>query len=104
MQTVAEEVRARIQEELYEMLAEPQVGLARMKRRVLITGVSTYWGGRLAQELETDPDDEAIIAVSPEDPSLRAGAHGVRPRRHPARAAAAGSSTRPRSTPSSTPA
>ena len=31
----------------------PQVGLARMKRRVLITGLSSYWGGRLAQELET---------------------------------------------------
>src|SRR3954466_15332285 len=40
-----------------------------MKRRILITGVSTYWGGRLAQELEKDPDNEAIIAVSPEDPS-----------------------------------
>ncbi len=40
-----------------------------MKRRVLITGVSTYWGGRLAQALERDPDNEAIIAVSPDDPS-----------------------------------
>ena len=40
-----------------------------MKRRILITGVSTYWGGRLAQMLEKDPDNEAIIAVSPEDPS-----------------------------------
>jgi UDP-glucose 4-epimerase len=40
-----------------------------MKRRVLITGVSTLWGGRLAQELEKDPDNEAIIGVSPDDPS-----------------------------------
>src|SRR3954469_4394668 len=40
-----------------------------MKRRILITGVSTYWGGRLAQELEKDPDNEAIIAVSPDDPA-----------------------------------
>ena len=40
-----------------------------MKRRILITGVSTYWGGRLAQELQKDPDNEAIIAVSPDDPS-----------------------------------
>src|SRR3954466_14882585 len=40
-----------------------------MKRRILITGVSTYWGGRLAQELEKDPDNEAIIGVSPDDPS-----------------------------------
>jgi UDP-glucose 4-epimerase len=37
--------------------------------RVLITGVSTYWGGRLAQTLETDPAVETIIGVSPEDPS-----------------------------------
>src|SRR4051794_18226129 len=40
-----------------------------MKRRILITGVSTHWGGRLAQALEADPDNEAIIAVSPDDPS-----------------------------------
>jgi UDP-glucose 4-epimerase len=40
-----------------------------VKRRILITGVSTYWGGRLAQELEKDPDNAAIIAVSPDDPS-----------------------------------
>jgi UDP-glucose 4-epimerase len=40
-----------------------------MKRRILITGVNTYWGGRLAQELESDPDNEAIIGVSPDDPS-----------------------------------
>jgi UDP-glucose 4-epimerase len=38
-------------------------------RRVLITGVSTYWGGRLAQALERDRDVEAIIGVSPDDPS-----------------------------------
>jgi UDP-glucose 4-epimerase len=40
-----------------------------MKRRVLITGVSTSWGGRLAQELEKDPHNEAIIGVSPDDPA-----------------------------------
>jgi UDP-glucose 4-epimerase len=38
-------------------------------RRVLITGVSTYWGGRLAQALETDPEVEVIVGVSPEDPT-----------------------------------
>jgi UDP-glucose 4-epimerase len=37
--------------------------------RVLVTGVSSYWGGRLAQVLERDERIEAIIAVSPEDPS-----------------------------------
>jgi UDP-glucose 4-epimerase len=38
-------------------------------RRVLITGVSTYWGGRLAQALEREPDVEVIIGVSPDDPT-----------------------------------
>ena len=37
--------------------------------RVLITGVSTYWGGRLAQALERDTNVDAIIGVSPDDPS-----------------------------------
>ena len=38
-------------------------------RRVLITGVSSYWGGRLAQALEHDPDVEVIVGVSPDDPT-----------------------------------
>jgi UDP-glucose 4-epimerase len=37
--------------------------------RALITGVSTYWGGRLAQALERDRAVETIIGVSPDDPS-----------------------------------
>ena len=40
-----------------------------MSRRVLITGLSTYWGGRLAQTLERDPDTEVIVGVSPADPT-----------------------------------
>ena len=40
-----------------------------MGRRVLITGLSTYWGGRLAQTLERDPDTEVIVGVSPSDPT-----------------------------------
>jgi UDP-glucose 4-epimerase len=39
-------------------------------RRVLITGLSTYWGGRLAQALEAHPDIEAIIGVDNHDPTL----------------------------------
>jgi UDP-glucose 4-epimerase len=39
-------------------------------RRVLITGLSTYWGGRLAQALEALPDIEAIIGVDNHDPTL----------------------------------
>jgi UDP-glucose 4-epimerase len=37
--------------------------------RVLVTGLSTYWGGRLAQALERDRDVEVIVGVSPEDPT-----------------------------------
>ena len=39
-------------------------------RRVLITGLSTYWGGRLAQALESDPNIEAIVGVDNEEPSV----------------------------------
>jgi len=38
-------------------------------RRVLITGLSTYWGGRLAQALEQDPGVAVIVGVSPKDPT-----------------------------------
>jgi UDP-glucose 4-epimerase len=38
-------------------------------RRILITGLSTYWGGRLAQAAERDPEVECVIGVSPEDPT-----------------------------------
>ena len=30
-------------------------------KRILITGISHYWGGRLAQALESFPDIEAVI-------------------------------------------
>jgi UDP-glucose 4-epimerase len=38
-------------------------------RRVLVTGLSTYWGGRLAQALETDPEIDVIIGVDNRDPT-----------------------------------
>jgi UDP-glucose 4-epimerase len=38
-------------------------------RRILIAGLSTPWGGRLAQALEADPANEAIIGISQEDPT-----------------------------------
>ena len=37
--------------------------------RVLITGLSSYWGGRLAQELEKDESVEVIVGVSTDDPN-----------------------------------
>ena len=39
-------------------------------RRILITGLSTYWGGRLAQQIERDSGVEAVIGVSAEDPTI----------------------------------
>ncbi|HYH59684.1 MAG TPA: NAD-dependent epimerase/dehydratase family protein [Thermoleophilaceae bacterium] len=37
-------------------------------KRVLVTGVQTYWGYRVARALEARPDVEAIVCVAPEDP------------------------------------
>jgi len=38
-------------------------------RRILVTGLSTYWGGRLAQALEKRPDVAVIIGVDSQDPT-----------------------------------
>jgi UDP-glucose 4-epimerase len=38
-------------------------------RRVLVTGLSTYWGGRLAEALEANPAIEAIIGVDSSEPT-----------------------------------
>ncbi len=37
-------------------------------RRILITGVASHWGGRLAQALEADPGVEAVVGIDREDP------------------------------------
>ena len=39
-------------------------------KRILVTGVSSFWGAKLAQALEADESVEAIIGVSPEDPAV----------------------------------
>ncbi len=39
-------------------------------RRVLITGLSTYWGGRLAQALERDPEVETVIGIDRRPPKV----------------------------------
>jgi UDP-glucose 4-epimerase len=39
-------------------------------KRVLITGLSTYWGGRLAQRLEQDPEIETVIGVDRRPPKV----------------------------------
>jgi UDP-glucose 4-epimerase len=38
-------------------------------RRILVTGLSTYWGGRLARALEGNPDVDVIVGVDSEDPT-----------------------------------
>jgi UDP-glucose 4-epimerase len=39
-------------------------------RRILLTGLSTYWGGRLAQALEAFGEVEAVIGVDNEEPQV----------------------------------
>jgi UDP-glucose 4-epimerase len=39
-------------------------------KRILITGLSTYWGGRLAQALERFPQVDAIVGVDNEEPTV----------------------------------
>jgi UDP-glucose 4-epimerase len=39
-------------------------------KRILITGISRYWGGRLAQALEAFPGVEAVIGVDSEEPQV----------------------------------
>jgi UDP-glucose 4-epimerase len=39
-------------------------------RRVLVTGLSTYWGGRLAEALEQDPGVEVVVGVDSQDPRV----------------------------------
>ena len=51
---------------------QAQVGVVRMSasRRILITGLSTYWGGRLAQALERNPEIETVIGIDRTPPKL----------------------------------
>ena len=38
--------------------------------RVLVTGLGTFWGSRLAQELEARPDVEVVVGVDTTEPML----------------------------------
>jgi UDP-glucose 4-epimerase len=38
--------------------------------RVLVTGISSYWGGRVAQALERRPDVEVVVGLDTRDPRL----------------------------------
>ena len=41
-----------------------------MGRRVLITGIGSFWGGRVAQALEQDPDVEMIVGLGVDEPQV----------------------------------
>src|SRR5918992_2575270 len=41
-----------------------------MGRRVLVTGLGTFWGGRVAQALELDPSVDVIVGLDREDPKI----------------------------------
>jgi UDP-glucose 4-epimerase len=41
-----------------------------MGRRVLVTGLGTFWGGRVAQALEADPTVEVIVGLDREEPTV----------------------------------
>lgn len=41
-----------------------------MGRRVLVTGLGTFWGGRLAQMLERDPDIDVIVGLDRFEPTI----------------------------------
>jgi UDP-glucose 4-epimerase len=41
-----------------------------MGMRVLVTGLSTYWGGKLAQNLETRPDVDVVVGLDTRDPRV----------------------------------
>jgi UDP-glucose 4-epimerase len=42
-----------------------------MGRRVLVTGLGTFWGGRVAQALEADQDVDVIIGLDTDEPQVR---------------------------------
>ncbi len=41
-----------------------------MGRRVLVTGLGTFWGGRVARELEADPEVEVIVGLDTTPPDI----------------------------------
>ena len=41
-----------------------------MGRRVLVTGLGSFWGGRVAQTLEQDPEVDVIVGLDTREPSV----------------------------------
>jgi UDP-glucose 4-epimerase len=42
-----------------------------MGKRVLVTGLATFWGGRVAQALEADPDVNVIVGLDRFEPTVK---------------------------------
>ena len=42
-----------------------------MGRRVLVTGLGSFWGGRVAESLERDPSVETIVGLDTTEPRVR---------------------------------
>jgi UDP-glucose 4-epimerase len=42
-----------------------------MGRRVLVTGLGTFWGGRVAQALEADPNVDVIVGLDRFEPTVQ---------------------------------
>lgn len=45
-------------------------GLSAVGRRVLVTGLASFWGGRVAQALERRPDVDVIVGLDTSDPTI----------------------------------
>jgi len=41
-----------------------------MGRRVLVTGLGTFWGGRVAQAIEQEPDVDTVIGLDTREPTV----------------------------------
>ena len=41
-----------------------------MRKRILVTGLASFWGGRLAQALEKDPTVDVIVGLDKDEPTL----------------------------------
>ena len=48
-----------------------------MGRRVLVTGLGTFWGGRVAQALEADPDVDVVVGLDREEPTVALNTHAT---------------------------
>ena len=63
----AEQIRAQIQEAVYEHAAEPSQRVVRLMR-ILVTGLGTFWGSKVAQRLENEPGVDLVVGVDTSEP------------------------------------